>query len=125
MNASPSTLDAESRPGLFERLVSEFPAAVEEWSRSVNRLNRWEDEHLLVENPPPEKLAHHRKVIERLMFFGQLCALGASHPEFGDAETAGMVTATQEVLRHKLRMFHHPMPREKAEAILREVFAES
>src|SRR5437588_146964 len=54
MSTVASTLDSESRPILLERLVSDFPASAEEWSRSVNRLNRWEEEHLLVDNPTPD-----------------------------------------------------------------------
>jgi len=101
---------------LLERLVSDFPASAEEWSRSVNRLNRWEEEHLLVDNPSPEQLAAHRRRVERLVFFGQLCAIVAAHPDFG--------AATQEVLRNKLLMFHHPMPAQQAEQLLKEVFPE-
>lgn len=124
VNTVALTFDSEARPGFWERLINEFPATAAEWSRSVNRLNRWEEEHLLVDQPAPEKLAWHRQRIERLMFFGQLCALVAAHPELGDADTAEMVTATQEVLRNKLRMFHQPMVPELAEGLLREVFPE-
>ena len=124
MSTVASTLDSESRPILLERLVSDFPASAEEWSRSVNRLNRWEEEHLLVDNPSPEQLAAHRRRVDRLLFFGQLCAIVAAHPDFGDFKTAEMVAATQEVLRNKLLMFHHPMPAQQAEQLLKEVFPE-
>ncbi len=107
-------------------MLSEFPAAAEEWSRCIANVNRWEEDHLLSgREPSPEDLAKHRKIVERLMYFGQLCSLVASHPEFGDEETTQMVSATQRVLRDKLRMFHHPMPKEEAERILKEVFPES
>jgi hypothetical protein len=124
VNAAEIMFDRDARPGLLERLANEFPASAEEWSRSVNRLNRWEEEHLLVEHPAPEELAQHRKYVERLLFFGQLCALVAAHPELGDVRTAQMVAATQEVLRNKRLMFHEPMRREEAEMILKEVFPE-
>src|SRR6266404_303968 len=102
---------------LFQSLVErlQFSNAAEEWSRCTNILNRWEEEHLLVDNPVPEKLAQHKKIVERLMFFGQLCAFISSHPEFNDSDTAGMVFATQQVLRDKLRMFHNPMTQEEAD----------
>ena len=124
MGSAVATVDSENRPSLLERLLSDFPANAEEWSRSVNGLNRFEEEYLLVDNPDPRRLVEHRKRVERLMFFGQLCAFVATHPELGDADTAQMVTATQEVLRNKLRMFHQPMAPEQAEAILKEVFSE-
>ena len=115
-----------SRSDLWDCLVADLPIAAEAWSRSINKLNRWEEENLLPhEHPSPEKLSEHKKIVERLMFFGQLCAFAAAHPEFGDTETADMVTATQEVLRNKLRMFHNPMSREESDRILKEVFPES
>jgi hypothetical protein len=123
VNTAAATIEPKTRPSLWERLFNEFPASAEEWSRSVNRLNRWEEEHLLG-NPSPKDLAEHRKYVERLMFFGQLCAFVAAHPELGDVKTAQMVAATQEVLRNKLLMFHDPMPTEEADAILKEVFPE-
>jgi hypothetical protein len=126
MSTSALTLDSQDSPTWWDRLLSEFPAAAEEWSRCIANVNRWEEDHLLSgREPSPEDLAKHRKIVERLMYFGQLCSLVASHPEFGDEETAQMVSATQRVLRDKLRMFHHPMPKEEAERILKEVFPES
>jgi hypothetical protein len=119
------TLDDNASPGLWRRLFSEFPASVDEWSRCISRLNQWENEHLLVENPEAEALAHHRTAIGRLMFFGQAFAFVATHPEYGDAPTAEIVTSSQEVLRNKLRMFHHPVSREEADKILSEVFPAS
>src|SRR4051794_17349178 len=86
---------------LFQTLVDrlQFDQAAQEWSRCVSSLSSWEGEHLLVDNPLPERRAQHKKVIERLMLFGQLCAFVASYPEFEDAETAEMIHATQLVLK--------------------------
>jgi hypothetical protein len=118
------TLD-DASPSLWQRLFSEFPASVEEWSRCINRLNQWESEHLLVEDPEAAALAQHRTAIGRLMFFGQAFAFVATHPEYGDAKAAEIVTASQEVLRNKLRMFHHPVGSDEADKILSEVFPAS
>src|SRR6266581_239543 len=98
MSTSALSLDSEDSPTWWDRVVSEFPAAAEEWSRCIDNVNRWEEDHLLSgREPSPEDLAKHRKIVERLMYFGQLCSLVASHPEFGDEETAQMVSATQRV----------------------------
>ena len=111
--------------GTFEkRLLADLASKIQEWSRCRQELTRWEEEHLLVDNPSPEQLAAHRRRVERLLFFGQLCAIVAAHPDFGDFKTAEMVAATQEVLRNKLLMFHHPMPAQQAEQLLKEVFPE-
>ena len=117
-------IDSDS---LFQMLLDRlrFAKAAEEWSRCVSDLSSWEGEHLLVDSPSPERVAQHKKVLERLMLFGQLCAFIASYPEFDDVETAEMIHATQLVLKDKLRMWHGPrMSEAAAERILKEVFPE-
>ncbi len=125
MNSATLTLDLES-DSLFQALVERFSFAesAREWSRCRQRLTAWEDEHLLVDNPPPEKLERHRKVVERLIFFGQLFMLVASHPDSQDLETAEMIRANMDALRDKLRMYHSSMSREQADKVLKEVFPE-
>ena len=126
MKSNALTLDLDS-DSLFQRLMERFNFvdSAREWSRCRQRLTAWEDEHLLVQNPPPEKLERHRKSLERLIFFGQLFMLVASHPDFDDIETAEMIRANMEALRDKLRMYHGSMTREQADLILREIFPES
>jgi len=117
--------DIDPEPLLYKFVDREkFAKAAEDWSRSIERLNRFEDEYLLVNEPPADKLAQHKKMVERLMLIGQLFTLVTQYPEFDDSETAGMVSATHDVLRDKLRMFHnpHPMRKEAADQLLREVF---
>ena len=109
----------------WERILGELPAAAEEWSRRVNELNSWEVQNLFtVERPSPDALARHRKIVDRLMFLGQLFAFITTHPEFPDRDTAEMVFATQYQLREKLEAFHHPMAEDQAEQVLKEVFPE-
>ena len=125
MKLDATTLDWES-DSLFQTLVERFSFAesAREWSRCRQRLTAWEDEHLLVDHPPPEKLERHRRTVERLIFFGQLFMLVASHPDFEGLETAEMIRANMEALRDKLRMYHSSMKREEADLILKEVFPE-
>ncbi len=109
----------------FEKhLMADLAAKVEEWSRCRQELTRWEDEHLLVENPPPENLAEHKRMLERLMFFGQIFTFVTSQPDFPDIELAELVHANQFIFREKFQMFHNPMSREQAERILQEFFPE-
>lgn len=123
MNSTTLTLDLDS-DSLFQALVERFSFAesAREWSRCRQKLTAWEDQHLLVDNPPPEKLQRHRNVVERLIFFGQLFMLVASHPDFDDLDTAEMIRANMEALRDKLRMYHSSMSHEQAESVLKEVF---
>src|SRR5947199_10700084 len=59
---------------LLQTLVDQmqFSKAVERWSRCINALNRWEESHLLVDNPAAEHLTKHKKIIGRLMYFGHM-----------------------------------------------------
>jgi hypothetical protein len=125
MKSNATTLDLDS-DSLFQTLVERFSFAesAREWSRCRQRLTAWEDEHLLGGSPSHEKLERHRRTVERLIFFGQLFTLVASHPDFEDLETAEMIRANMETLRDKLRMYHSSMSREQADLILKEVFPE-
>jgi hypothetical protein len=112
--------------GIFEkRLLGDLASKIEEWSRWRQELTRWEDENLRGENPSPIKLEEHRKMLERLIFFGQIFGFVTSHADFPDTELAEMVHANQFTLREKFQMFHNPMSREEADKILKEVFPES
>jgi hypothetical protein len=129
MNSPALTLEGLESDSLFKNLLErmKFSEAVEAWSRCRQNLTRWEDQHLLVDKPSPEMLERHRNMVQRLMFFGQLFAFVASHPEFNDIETAEMIQANQFILREKYQMFHQPSPMsgEEVDLILREVFPES
>src|SRR2546430_1680220 len=102
-----------------------FAKSASSWSQRLRDLNEFEDEYLSGNSPNPDKLAQHKKLVERLMFVGQILATVTAHPDFDDSETAAMIFATQQALRDSLRMFHNPMPKEGADRILQEVFPES
>jgi hypothetical protein len=111
---------------LEKRLVADIAAGYEGWSECVSGLTAWEDAHLLGESVAPEALAAHRETLERLLKIGAMFELSTAPLEFPDRPLAANVAATQQLLRDKLLMWHGaPMPREEAEAIMREVFGES
>ena len=85
--------------------VREFAGGVEDWSRCINLLTAWEDEHL-IDNPTPENLAAHKQALERLLRFGRVIARTTGHPEFPDRKVADIVAATQSCLNDKLAMWH-------------------
>jgi hypothetical protein len=108
-------------------IMHKFSSLVQEWAGSIRALTRWEDEHLLDERPPDQKLAEHKKIVEHLMSYGQLFSMVTLSPSFDDPQMAGMVATTQSILRDKLRMFHHKVSPEEAqrlEQLLQEVFPE-
>jgi hypothetical protein len=107
---------------LEERLLREFALAVEDWSRCVSQLSRWEDEHLL-ENPTPELLARHQATLQRLLRFGQLISLSTAHPDFPDQDLAKLVAATLRCFEDKLLMWHGPrMSQDESDRILARCF---
>jgi hypothetical protein len=112
--------------GIFEkRLLGDLASKIEEWSRWRQELTRWEGENLQGDSPSPTKLEEHRRMLERLIFFGQIFGFVNSHPDFPDTELAEMVHANQFTLREKFQMFHNPMSQEDVDKILKEVFPES
>src|SRR5437899_227859 len=102
---------------LEERLIGEFALAVQERSSYISTLSKWEDDQLL-DNPNPESLAAHKRMVERLLAFGGLLSVATAQREFPDRKTAEIVSATQATLQDKLLMWHRPrMNREDADRI--------
>jgi hypothetical protein len=115
-------------PDYFGRVeahfLREFSAAVEDWSRCVNVLTAWEDEHLL-DVPTPELLAAHKQTIERLLRFGRFISLATQPSEFPDRKVADIVASTQSCLKDKLALWHGPkLSKERREQILKACFKE-
>jgi hypothetical protein len=109
---------------LEKHILADFTERVEEWSRCRQELTRWEEQNLLP-IAPPDKLVEHKQMLERLIFFGQVFSLSASHPDFPDNDLLQDIQACLWVLREKYQMFHNPMSEEAADALLKEVFPES
>lgn len=89
------------------RWLASFADAVEEWSALVSTLSRWEDDNLL-DDPKPELLAEHKVALERFLAFGAFLSLATDRENFPDRRIADMVSATQTVLKDKVRMWHTP-----------------
>ena len=83
---------------LEKHLIAEFAFAVEQWSRYISTLAKWEDEHLL-DNPAQESLAAHRRMVERLLAFGRFISLATEQPEFPDRKTAEMIVELEPKLK--------------------------
>jgi len=119
---------AISSPGILNKIeqvvLAETSEIVGELSACRVHLTEWEERHLLGERPAPEKLAEHKKMLERLIFFCQMFHLGASHPDFPDSKLLQQLEAILWIFREKLAMFHQPMNSEQADRILQEAFPE-
>jgi len=109
---------------LEKRILQELWDSVLVWSESVRALSKWEDDHLL-DDPSPEALDTHRRIVERQIALGKFISLATEHEDFPDKETREQVAATMSILRDKIPLWHSTMSAEKADRILAEVFPES
>jgi hypothetical protein len=110
--------------GLERRILHELWDSVLVWSESVRALAQWEDEHLL-DNPRPEVLEQHRRIVEGEIALGKFISLATEHSDFHDEEARKQVAATMSILRDKIPLWHSTMKPAEAGRILAEVFPES
>jgi hypothetical protein len=109
---------------LEKRLARELATEAEEWSECASVLTLWEDQHLL-DSPAENMLRRHQATVERLLQFGKRLSSFVEHPDFPDKNLAAMVSATQQMLRDKLVMWHGTMSPERREEIVAAAFHES
>src|SRR5438552_18514793 len=110
--------------GFEQDLNSDLAEKIEGWCRCRRDLAKWESENLLEDGPPAGKLAEHKRMVERLIFFGQVFSLATSHPDSPES-LAQQVQANLFVLRGMYQTFHNPMDPAEADRILKEAFPES
>ena len=100
-----------------QRISRDFAEAEEQWGEVTVYMTKWEDENLL-DNPTPEKLKDHKEALAKLISHGKLLSLAAGHPVFPE-RLAGNVSATLEVLKDKMQMWHgEQMSAEEADKVL-------
>ena len=83
------------------------------------------DERMFLQEPAPEDLAVHKTLLQRLIADGDhLLSLiqQMGLPENIEGIKSQDVVATIETLRDTYRGWHEPMPAERREQMLREVF---
>ena|SRR5437667_4184008 len=118
-------LQAEVLPDYFEKLqahiLQEFTEGVDAWGQSVTALSRWEADYLL-DNPGVDDLATHRRIVDRLIQFGDFLALTTQHPDFPDVALKQTIAATLQTLRDKIPLWHGTMTQAEADSILKTAF---
>src|SRR6266446_3206014 len=111
--------------GLAARLVRYFRAQVEDWYDECRKLTAWEDEHL-VDDPRPEGLAEHARLLDELERVGRWLSQTTQSPDFPDSSTADLVSMTLRDLKDRRAMWHGSKLNEAQRAeILRACFNES
>jgi hypothetical protein len=95
------------------------------WLKKIRAFRKVEDERMFLREPTREDLAAHKTLLQRLIADGEyLLPLGAQAglPENVEGATPESLAATVELLRADYRGWHEPMPPEKRDQMLREVF---
>lgn len=115
----------ESPRRLAVRTARHFRAQVEDWYDECRALTDWEDENL-VDDPTPERLAEHARLLEELERVGRWLALATQSSDFPDRSTAELVVLTLRCLADRRAMWHGRSLTEKQRAeILKACFNES
>lgn len=109
--------------GLSRRLARYLKAQVEDWYDVCRHLSNWEDRHL-VDQPTPERLAEHTRLLDELERVGHWLARATQSPDFPDRSTAELVNMALQDLKDARALWHGNMTSERREEILRAVFNE-
>ncbi len=109
--------------GLTRRLSRYFRAQVEDWYDVCRQLSDWEDE-CLVDEPSPDRLAEHSRLLEELEQAGRWLALATQTQGFADQSTAELVSLTLQDLKDRRALWHGKMSPEKRAEILTTIFHE-
>ncbi len=108
---------------LSRRLVRYFKAQVEDWYDVCRQLSDWEDRHL-VDEPTPEGLAEHRRLLDELERVGRWLEMATQNRDFPDRATAELVGMTLQDLKDRRALWHGQMSEEAREEFLKTVFHE-
>jgi len=104
------------------RIIQELSADAEDWANLAGPLRMYPWTHF-IENPKAEDLSKHKATLETMIAFGELLLSATSSPAFPDREIAGMVAATQQMLKDDLAMWHgNQLTDAEAEGLLQKVF---
>jgi hypothetical protein len=123
--APPASDPSVSPGGLAARQVRYFKAQVEDWYDECRHLADWEDQNLL-DNPAPEQLAEHARLLDELERVGHWLSRTVQSPDFPDPATAQLVAMTLQDLKDCRALWHRPKMSEARRAeILKACFHES
>ena len=108
---------------LVRRQARYFKAQVEDWYDVCRHLSDWEDRHL-VDQPSPERLAEHARLLDELEQVGRWLELATQSPDFPDRSTAELVGMTLRDLKDGRALWHGNITKERRQEILSAVFNE-
>ena len=107
------------------RAARHLRAQVEDWYDECRYLADWEDENL-VDDPTPERLAEHARLLDELERIGRWLSSATQSADFPDRPTAELVVLTLRSLADRRAMWHGRSLTEQQRAeILKACFNES
>jgi len=109
--------------GVSKRFPRLLKAQAEDWYDVCRHLSDWED-HFLLDQPTPERLAEHAGLLDELERVGRWLSLASSSPDFPDCATAELVAMTLRDLKDARAVWHGNLSQERRKEILRAVFNE-
>ena len=122
MNAESIPLDPEVfAEGLTDRVLRQFKVAAQDWLDVCHKLGGWED-RWLVDDPNPEALGQHAKVLRNLEWIGRVMITVTEDSKFQDRQFAEVIATTLQDLRDRRALWHGSMTAEQREQVLREIF---
>jgi hypothetical protein len=119
----PPAEPADWSGGISKRVLRLVKVQVEDWYDVCRHLSDWEDEHLL-DQPNPERLAEHARLLDELERVGTWMSLVTGSPDFPDQGTSNLVAMTLQDLKDARALWHGNMPKERCQEILGAVFNE-
>ena len=120
---APAVESADLAGGISKRVLRLLEAQVEDWHDVCRHLTDWEDRYLL-DQPSPERLAEHARLLAELERVGTWMSLATGSSDFPDRPTAELVAMTLQDLKDARALWHGNMTRERRQEILRAVFNE-
>ena len=115
---------ADLAGALTQRLARYFKVQVEDWCDVCRRSVALEDRHF-TEQPAPDVLVEHARVLDELERVGKFLAQAMQTAGFSDRATAELVAMTLQDLKDRRALWHGKLKPQQREEILRAVFNES
>ena len=103
--------------GISKRALRLLKLQVEDWYDVCRHLSDWEDQYLL-DQPSPERLAEHARLLDELERVGTWMSLATGSADFPDRPTVELVAMTLQDLKDARALWHGNMPRERRREIL-------
>lgn len=114
---------ANQSPSLAGEGLQDFARDyVDQLCAHCGRFLRWEQEHILKQDPTASALAEYRRTLQWLLRAARLVQTVAADPDFPDASARASLEAVIWQLEESWKAAYEPLPEAEADKLLAEVF---